>query len=363
VIEPLPRGDAPFDTTGIVRDERGIAHYTDMPVSLVEMFRCSVDRAPNAEAVVEEGRPAPRRVSFQELWDRAARVAGGLADEDVRPGDRVAILLPSGVDWVVGFLGIQLAGAVAVPVNVRFAEPEIAYVLRDSGSTAVLRPGRSLPDGAPRVVAATTVVLPAFTAGEFLGSIVEERISFLAGVPAIYALSLAHPDFADYDVKGVTRLTYGGAPVVPELVHRIAAAFPNARLGNGFGLTESAAISTFLPYEWAGARTRRQAGPARRAGLPERPAGRFQDPAVRRGPRGNAAAQPGRQDPQTAAAGAHQMGCPICADASGRRRCWGQPATPTADHATPVISNGGGGSCAAQRARNAACRASSSPAM
>ena len=327
VIEPRPRGDAPFDTTGIARDERGIAHYTDMPASLVEMFQSSVERAPTAEAVVEVGRPDPRRVTFRELWDRAAGVAGGLADEGVRSGDRVAILLPGGVDWVVGFLGTQLAGAVSVPVNTRFARPEIEYILRDSGSRAVLSPGTPLPVGAPRAVdhlghdnlaaifytsgttgfpkgamtsqenvlanvettirvvgidrahgaaerglisvplfhvtgcnsqllmhlalGATSVVLPFFTAREFLSAIVQERISFLAGVPAIYALSMAHPDFAVYDVSGVTRLTYGGAPMASELVHRITTAFPNARLGNGFGLTETAAISTFLPHEWA----------------------------------------------------------------------------------------------------------------
>jgi acyl-CoA synthetase (AMP-forming)/AMP-acid ligase II len=49
----------------------------------------------------------------------------------------------------------------------------------------------------------------------------------------------------------VTRLSYGGAPMAPELVRRIAEAFPNARLGNGFGLTETASISTYLPHEWA----------------------------------------------------------------------------------------------------------------
>ncbi|MCI2423611.1 AMP-binding protein [Saccharopolyspora sp. K220] len=327
MIDSLPRGDAPFDTTGIARDERGIAHYTDIPASLVEMFRSSVERAPDAEAVVEVGRPEPPRVSFQELWDRAARVAGGLADNGVRPGNRVAIVLPAGVDWVVGFLGTQLAGAVSVPVNTRFTEPEIEYVLCDSGSAAVLRPDQPLPDGAPRAVehlghddlaaifytsgtagfpkgamttqenflanvettirvlgidradgaaqrglisvplfhvtgcnsqllvhlalGAATVVLPAFTVREFLGSLVDERISFVAGVPAIYALSLAQPDFADYDVSGVTRLTYGGAPMTPELAHRIATAFPNARLGNGFGLTETASFATYLPNEWA----------------------------------------------------------------------------------------------------------------
>jgi long-chain acyl-CoA synthetase len=35
----------------------------------------------------------------------------------------VANRLPNGVDWVVAFWGTLLAGAVAVPVNTRFAEP------------------------------------------------------------------------------------------------------------------------------------------------------------------------------------------------------------------------------------------------
>jgi acyl-CoA synthetase (AMP-forming)/AMP-acid ligase II len=34
-------------------------------------------------------------------------------------------------------------------------------------------------------------------------------------------------------------------------VARIKAGFPNARVGNGFGLTETASVSTFLPHEWA----------------------------------------------------------------------------------------------------------------
>ena len=37
----------------------------------------------------------------------------------------------------------------------------------------------------------------------------------------------------------------------PTLVRRIQEAFPNARVGNGFGLTETSSIATFLPHEWA----------------------------------------------------------------------------------------------------------------
>jgi len=96
-----------------------------------------------------------------------------------------------------------------------------------------------------------TVVLPAFDVRAFLKAIVEERINLLTSVPAIYALAMAQPDFDSFDVGAVTRVAYGGAPIAPALVERITRKFPNARVGNGFGLTETSSISTFLPHEWA----------------------------------------------------------------------------------------------------------------
>jgi long-chain acyl-CoA synthetase len=86
------------------------------------------------------------------MWDRATRVAGGLRAAGVQRGDRVAIRLPNGNDWALAFYGIQLAGAIAVPVNTRFTESEIEYVVSDSGATLTIEPGAPLPDGDPLVV-------------------------------------------------------------------------------------------------------------------------------------------------------------------------------------------------------------------
>ena len=61
-------------------------------------------------------------------------------------------MLPNGLDWVLAFWGAQLAGAVAVPVNTRFKEPEVQYVVSDSGARHVFRPRDALPDGEPAVV-------------------------------------------------------------------------------------------------------------------------------------------------------------------------------------------------------------------
>ena len=52
-------------------------------------------------------------------------------------------------------------------------------------------------------------------------------------------------------MSGVGWVTYGGAPTAPDVVAKLRSSFPNARLGNGFGLTETSSVSTFLPDEYA----------------------------------------------------------------------------------------------------------------
>jgi len=143
---PAPRGRNPFDTSGVSRGPDGIARYENRPDSLVQMLRATVERVGDGLAVSEIG---GERVTYGELWDRAARVAGGLRSEGVERGDRVAIRLPNGLDWVLAFWGAQLAGAVVVPVNTRFKDSEAQYVIDDSGASYVFG---ALPDGEPIVI-------------------------------------------------------------------------------------------------------------------------------------------------------------------------------------------------------------------
>jgi acyl-CoA synthetase (AMP-forming)/AMP-acid ligase II len=91
--------------------------------------------------------------------------------------------------------------------------------------------------------------MPAFEVQAFLRAITDEHVDVLTTVPAIYWLALQQPQFADVDTSSVVSLSYGGAPIAPDLVHRIQAAFPTARVGNGFGLTETSSVSTYLPHE------------------------------------------------------------------------------------------------------------------
>jgi long-chain acyl-CoA synthetase len=132
----------PFDTSGVVRGDDGIRRFAELPGSLVEMLRRSVDDAPERDAVVELDGP---RLTYRELWDRSAQVAGGLREAGIGRGDRVAIRYGNKLEWVLAFLGTQFAGGVAVPVNTRLTEPEVDYVVTDSGAKVVLLADQPLP--------------------------------------------------------------------------------------------------------------------------------------------------------------------------------------------------------------------------
>ncbi len=56
------------------------------------------------------------RLSWAELFARARRMASALVRLGIQPGDRVAMVLPTGADFMDAFFGAQLAGAVPVPL-------------------------------------------------------------------------------------------------------------------------------------------------------------------------------------------------------------------------------------------------------
>ena len=78
------------------------------------------------------------RVTYQELRDRAARLASALARDGVKHGDRVAILLRNDVVWFDAFFAVAALGAVFVPVNFLLKPAEIAFQLKDSGATVLI---------------------------------------------------------------------------------------------------------------------------------------------------------------------------------------------------------------------------------
>src|SRR5579875_2277855 len=90
-------------------------------------------------------------LTFEEFDRRVNRFAHALRAEGVEPGDRVALLLPNGLTMAEAYFATARAGAVAVPVNVRWAPPEIRYVLEDAEPRLVVA-GAEFGDVLPKAL-------------------------------------------------------------------------------------------------------------------------------------------------------------------------------------------------------------------
>ncbi|MYW21524.1 AMP-binding protein [Streptomyces sp. SID2955] len=164
-ITPVMRSRNPFPQDDLVRDADGVLRYPDAPATLLDALRTHVELRPDAEAVVELGGD---RLTYAQLWRRAARVAGGLRARGVTAGDRVAVRHTAGRDWALAFWGTLLAGGIAVAVNARSTPVEVESVLGDAGVKVDLPADAPLPDGEPYVttdLAAADVAALFYTSG------------------------------------------------------------------------------------------------------------------------------------------------------------------------------------------------------
>ncbi|TQS46148.1 class I adenylate-forming enzyme family protein [Cryptosporangium phraense] len=117
-----------------------------MDESLDGMVRWHARHRADASAVI----CGDARRSYSELYDRSGRLAAGLLATGLKPGDRVAILLPNCIEYLELYLAAARSGLPLVPINAALTGPEIAYILEDSGAALVIAAdGLDVPEGLP----------------------------------------------------------------------------------------------------------------------------------------------------------------------------------------------------------------------
>ena len=81
---------------------------------------------------------AQQGLSYAELERSTANLASHLEDHGAEPGDKVALLLPNSVEWVVSCLATVRAGCVSVPISHDATAAEIQYRLEDAACKAIV---------------------------------------------------------------------------------------------------------------------------------------------------------------------------------------------------------------------------------
>lgn len=102
------------------------------------------------------------------------------------------------------------------------------------------------------MLGASAVVLPAFKAEQVIECMIEEEVNFFVGVTAMFWLLRRQPNYHKLVEAGKIEVMFqGGSPMPPELGELMLKDFPHAKIGNGFGMTETTSIGagSILPPE------------------------------------------------------------------------------------------------------------------
>jgi fatty-acyl-CoA synthase len=106
----------------------------NIPLTPIRFLRYASQQFPGKTAVI----CGDLRLTYTQFADRAARLAGALRQLGVQPGDRVAYLSANCHRLLEGYFGVLESGAVLLPLNIRLAPQELAYILNDSETKFLL---------------------------------------------------------------------------------------------------------------------------------------------------------------------------------------------------------------------------------
>jgi acyl-CoA synthetase (AMP-forming)/AMP-acid ligase II len=103
------------------------------------IYTHSVGRAlqyfPQHTALLRDG----QAVTFLELDIRVRRISAALRRRGFLSGERLALLMPNGVDYIELVYACSLLGVIAVPINTRYATAEIDRLLEDARPRGLIR--------------------------------------------------------------------------------------------------------------------------------------------------------------------------------------------------------------------------------
>lgn len=108
------------------------------------LIRQSARRFGDAPALDCDGRV----LSFREFDQVTDRIGNALIAAGMQPGDRVAVMLPNGIECLATYYALAKSGLVRVPLNEKDTEAQNSYKLDDAGCRAIIHNGQRPPGGA-----------------------------------------------------------------------------------------------------------------------------------------------------------------------------------------------------------------------
>lgn len=106
----------------------------------------------------------------------------------------------------------------------------------------------------PVVTGSTTIIHQRFDPGKYLDDTERFGATVIGGAPPVFVALLRHPDMATRDLSTVRGISSGAAPLPVTILAALGERFPDAVIGEGYGLTEVTMVATMNPSWRSGVR-------------------------------------------------------------------------------------------------------------
>ncbi|UZJ23889.1 AMP-binding protein [Rhodococcus antarcticus] len=106
----------------------------------------------------------------------------------------------------------------------------------------------------PVLTGYTCVIHQRFDPGAYLADVERFGATMIGGAPPVFVALLRHPDAATRDLSTVLGLSSGAAPLPVTVIEALRVRFPDAVIGEGYGLTEVTMVATMNPSWRSGVR-------------------------------------------------------------------------------------------------------------
>lgn len=111
---------------------------TRMPITIADIVAQHLERQADLDVLTLEHEGNLETRTYRQLWSNGQRIARMLEQRDVKPGERVALLMLNHPEFVDVMVGAAIAGVAFVPIDPRVRGAKLAYLLRDSNCKGVI---------------------------------------------------------------------------------------------------------------------------------------------------------------------------------------------------------------------------------
>lgn len=108
---------------------KNVPYETEIPLlSLYDLLKNSTERYPDQKAVID----GDQILTYSELKNASDLLASSLYRQGFRKGDRIALMLPNCIEYIISFYAIHRLGGIVVQINPMYESSELDYILSDS---------------------------------------------------------------------------------------------------------------------------------------------------------------------------------------------------------------------------------------